>query len=231
MDDAMQNVSEAERLSNDIYKQVNGIDHRWLKEHIEYGIPTSMSVEKTLKKHNLSFAKTTSNDLLLWFAMQSGFFIKSALDNGNNFLQKNYVDEFLALHRKMNEFYNNHHYLIDTQKDRSSYRTIYFISKDQSSTEKMQKYINTTNSNRFSETQEIERATLELFGIIFGSTSETVKILQSAGNKLEKKLQIAEQKNEELAQLINAIESSKSWQLTKPLRKTHTFIQRLKTRI
>lgn len=59
-------VSAAEKDANAYYKHLSGINHRWLKEHIDNGLPNEASVETILKDHKYNYTKFHHLSLDVW---------------------------------------------------------------------------------------------------------------------------------------------------------------------
>jgi hypothetical protein len=114
-------VRQAEINANENYKKFSGgKDHKWLKEHIENGLPKENEIEEFLKNKGFSFQKLHNNRLFLWETLLGiNFFI------GNNFIENLGTD--LA---EFNYFYNTEVFPYDSMEP--SYRKIYFIKKDNS---------------------------------------------------------------------------------------------------
>lgn len=103
---------KAEKSLNDLYKELHGEDHPWLKEHIEYGIPKPNQAKKIFESLGLKTAIYTSNDTILWELMQ-----------GTIFLNSKYPDDEDDL-AKLNATYNHIAYNDGTSDPSESYRHI-----------------------------------------------------------------------------------------------------------
>jgi hypothetical protein len=117
-------VNEVEHKVNDLFKIASeGVDHPWLIEHFENGLPTEDFVESFIKDHNLEFQKIFNNNLEIWFELM----------NIVNHVGEMTYDSSMNNGAEINEFYANTIYLNDTlSKDHNSYRKIYYIKKDSS---------------------------------------------------------------------------------------------------
>lgn len=114
-------VEQAEINANANYKMFSGgEDHRWLKEHLENGLPKESEIEELLKSKNLDFQKLYNNRLFLWETL-----IGISFDVWNN-----YSDAMKESFNKFNYFYNSEVFLYDSMNP--SYRKIYFIKKQNS---------------------------------------------------------------------------------------------------
>ncbi len=77
----------AEEKLNGLFRALHGKDHRWLKEHIEYGLPTFGLVENAMSNSKLNIVTLFSNDTILWTLMQSAIFITSKYTNAGQALE------------------------------------------------------------------------------------------------------------------------------------------------
>lgn len=70
-------VGGAERLANELYKKVKGLDHPWLSEHIEYGLPDSKTIERYISDTQNGYIKFPTNNLSIWLLTQGIMFNSS----------------------------------------------------------------------------------------------------------------------------------------------------------
>jgi hypothetical protein len=68
----------AEQSLNELYTLLHGKPHRWLAEHIEYGIPDFDMFIAQEKEAKLNCIEFYSNKVQLWMAMQQAIFLNSA---------------------------------------------------------------------------------------------------------------------------------------------------------
>lgn len=116
-DNRAKDVSWAESQVNELYRTVKGVDHPWLKEHIEYGIPQKKQTEDTLNKLGVGFRAIPTNNLILWTITQ-GLMFNAAIMEGDT---KEVVDVSLM--------YNSN--LSDLESiEGEAYRQIYIGSYD-----------------------------------------------------------------------------------------------------
>lgn len=230
-DDADGLVSLVEHEVNDVFKIVNGQNHRWLKEHIENGIPNNQFIENIITKQGLFYTVIKSNDLINWLSIQSTFFIKSVLDKPDNFLKDKYLPTFYRLHQNINESYNKNYSFLENQNGSLSYRTVYFVSSDQKSTKLVEKYLikHMVSSSSGGTTN---KALIEVYSELFKAIAETVSILQKEGNSLKDKEQQLTALQLEVKgkdKYINDLQHSFSWRITKPFRELMSlFMKRSK---
>lgn len=198
-------VKEAENKANDLYKLLHGHSHKWLKEHIDLGIPDKNSIENVLKGKPYYFVSFRTNDLNLWFLFQSLIFLSELEQRAYKNLKK--------LQREFNEKFLE----IDTEPE-YAYRRIYFITENKTNIDKvvktykeLQKRTNKTAKSLF-ETKLIEEVVVELAKTV---NENNLKIKQA--NKTI--ININQQLNT-LQESIYGYENSLSWRLTKGLRAT-----------
>ena len=218
-DDKDSIVSLAEHEANEVFKTINKQDHRWLKEHIDFGIPTSQEIEALLIKHELHYTAIKSNEIINWFSVQSTFFIKSILEKSDNFLDNKYLSQFYEFHRIINETYNKNHDLLEGKQDVLSYRTVYFVSDDQEMVNKVGKYLN--KNAALASQKSVSKAQIELYSSLFKVIASTVAILQDEGNRLKKKERQLPGLKQEIAyrdNYIKDLQNSRSWKVTRPFR-------------
>jgi ubiquinone/menaquinone biosynthesis C-methylase UbiE len=212
-------VSLAEQEANDVFKIINKQDHRWLKEHIDFGIPTSQEIEVLLVKHGLHYAAIKSNEIINWFSVQSTFFIKSILEKSDNFLDNKYLSQFYEFHRTINETYNKNYGSLEERQDVLSYRTVYFVSHDQEMVDKVASYLN-KNAALMSH-DSLNKAQIEVYSSLFKVIASTVSILQEEGNRLKKKERQVPGLKQEIEyrdNYIKDLQNSRSWKMTRPFR-------------
>jgi len=110
-------VFQAETAANENYKVLSGgIDHVWLLEHIENGLPTEKMVESFLQAKGIVFQKFSNNNLFLWELL-----ISISLNEGYQSME-----EFQLL----NDFYNTEIYPFDSGEP--GYRRVFFMKKEKS---------------------------------------------------------------------------------------------------
>ena len=68
-------VENAEIRANEYFKKFFGEDHRWLREHIENGLPKEEDVEEFIRSKSLNFIKIQTNNINNWLLMQLFIFL------------------------------------------------------------------------------------------------------------------------------------------------------------
>jgi SAM-dependent methyltransferase len=116
---------KAEQSLNDFYRELHKKDHRWLKEHIAYGLPDYLAIEKFLISRGHFTSTFSSNDTLVWQLMQGAIFLNSKFPLA--------AEETVAI----NQYYNQH-FPFDGGVDRNStYRLILMAAKSKQDTEQV----------------------------------------------------------------------------------------------
>lgn len=119
-------VREAERLANEFFRKYTHKDHPWLKEHFLVKLPETGRIESLLKKKGYYLQSFGSNNLFNWLLFTLANFMPS-------FFQ---ID--ITKLRDINRFYNLN-FLSLGDFDPPTYRRIYFIGRDKSRVDKLQK--------------------------------------------------------------------------------------------
>ncbi len=111
-------VYKAEINANESFKMLSGgVDHRWLKEHIDNGLPSEDEIISFLKKNSYSYQRLNNNVLTLWPYLTSLMFLVST----------NFYEEIREAIYGFNNFYNTKVFPFDSSEP--SYRKIFFIKK------------------------------------------------------------------------------------------------------
>lgn len=195
-------TSYVEKRANALYKEITGVDHPWLREHIEYGIPSTDEIEKIFVSQGIFFCRIPSNALDVWLLMQSLIFVSRTFDRDI----KSVVD--------INEFYNKH--LEDIEGDEKSYRQIYFFSHDKKVTEQ----IAGTMQNIRHSLKNNSTIKYQLTKECFSATAKMLQELSSDRQYLVEKTKLLE---EEVAHAIDKKEAAE----TAIEKANNTFIKRV----
>lgn len=210
-----------EQTLNKVYTIFNKEGHRWLEEHINNSLPTIEEIEKITKKLGVQSTKTFSNSLDGWVWMQYAIFLATTLG------------PLSAGAGQLNHYYNSHIAQLELGlSEETAYRAIYFISEDSVSVKSVSNYINRTsdisNPEIFSLQRDSKNNLLQQILICIANMTEEHLELMSKGQKqiaqLSKKVHELEIRSTRLEKLIEQMESSKSWRLTKPLRSANKVL-------
>lgn len=143
---------KAEVIANDIYREMSGQDHRWLKEHIEYRIPENKEIEELCHNNGIHFFAMPTNDIAIWLMLQAVFFTAEIKTNP------------FAMVEKINRLYNSNLELFESDvRQEGSYRTVYCMSRDKSAIKKAQNVFEKNRlTKRGSHTESKLDVTLQL---------------------------------------------------------------------
>ncbi len=198
-------VSQAEQELNAYYRHITDHDHRWLREHIDNGLPEQSEIEQFFHDRHVQYQTYNSNNILLWTALQNLIFLADAVK----------APERISL---LNRYYNEHLATIGDDAE-PSYRRIYFGIKDGQvpSQSDVREAINLEDIRLL-----INKAALAMHELVYGSEpilakSEAIKT--QAEMLAEKDRQIAKLSNE-----LNDILGSRSYRLAQTLKKTKNAI-------
>ncbi|MDS0525592.1 class I SAM-dependent methyltransferase [Clostridium sp. SHJSY1] len=108
-------VTFAEERANAYYKSIIGLDHHWLYEHINNGLPDLIEVENYLKSNNIQYNKFAHGNLSMWEKLTN---IQALLQLDKE-LEK-YVIE-------INKYYNS--FVFDKDYDEDGYREFIILEK------------------------------------------------------------------------------------------------------
>lgn len=108
-------VKNTELRVNAYYKAINGIDHYWLNEHIQNGLPDKNEIEAFLKGNNLDFYSFCIGSVEIWEKMWYCCFDSLMSD----------MWEYKSL---IDNYYNKNIYPYDIGEN--CYRVFYVISKN-----------------------------------------------------------------------------------------------------
>lgn len=225
--DVENKVSNAEVLLNDFYKNICGVDHKWLKEHIDNKIPTSEEIDKLVLKNKAFQTSISSNQIGDWQIMQMLIFASS----------KN--SDIVGAVSNINTWYNKNISILDSNVD-IGYRKIYFISKSSRNIDRVARAINklkmTTKQNKLIT---INEATFKKFSnalsIICSKYMSLIDKYESINNpndeliqrinSLETQLKASQNNSELLEKEILNIHSSFFWKVMKPIRAIKRIIK------
>ena len=158
-------VHLAEVSLNEYHKKLyEGKEHPWLQEHIDFRIPKRDEIEALLKKQKMDYVSMASNDLYSWALFQTIYF-SIDLD-----------DDLRGRADDINRFYNTNFEQIDPADDNTSYRRIYFISKNKKNIEQVDNLIQSRTKNQ-SLVKKLEFTTLALS--TFGQKYRDVELFKN----------------------------------------------------
>lgn len=160
-------VSRAEKDLNEYYRFLYGKDHRWLKEHIDYKIPTRSEIENILSAGNLKYTSLPSNELDVWVTMQTIYFsieldadLRGRVDDINRAYNKNLVD-------------------LDYASEDNAYRHIYFFSKNEDHVSTVRRALGDSKANKSpKEKSRFMALALRVYGLKYRDVQNYKKYLE-----------------------------------------------------
>lgn len=194
----------SEKLLNGLFKQVQGVDHPWLIEHIENGIPTYTQAENELQENKLHTLVLPSNDIRLWVAMQSVIFLgskypelSSQIDNLNDHYNKlGPFDGAIALHE--------------------NYRHIVFGAKQQKTVELIKSSIPMRNFSLASQIDVQEAITQAYAGALKDMSDEREKLVTKVSG-LDHACKVLSDQIHKLQHENDILRDTKTYKLTKKI--------------
>lgn len=226
-------TSQAEYLLNDMHKLLYGEEHPWLKEHIDYRIPSQEEVETLLKKAKAPHVWVSSNQIVSWQLLQSVIFL--AARNAN--VTKTAND--------LNKWYNKNIHLLEDGYGQG-YRGIYFISNDKNVLAAVGNALDNYKKHQIANEKSyvpVHQATLEQLlkslaqiGREFVDRNgqyaaailrlQELEALTKQVRQLKANLEKSSQDNEQLQKELADVYQSASWRITKPLRNVKSKINK-----
>ncbi len=205
-------VSAAEELLNDIHKDLYQQDHSWLKEHIDYRIPTPAELDALIAKSGAKAVSLASNQVTDWALLQTLIFAAA---------RNPYVTDAVT---HLNRWYNQHIAQLELGVD-VGYRRIYFITKNEQLLGQVKKAVALMTSaegkenHRYLKVHESTLAealrTVSAMGKAFNAEVHARNEQQQALNRHVTEL---EAQNNQLKAEIANIRGSLSWRITQPIR-------------
>ena len=179
----------AEIKLNQLYKTLSDDDHRWLKEHIEYGLPNFLPLIKKANTKKYHTASLFSNDIQSWMLMQSALF--------TNEKYPSMASKLVALNERFNLNFST-----DLRLDPgSSYRQILFAFKNEKDINKVKGISGLESKNQQVHEIDFIYSIVDYYASLIIHNDEVTKLkIQELQGELEK-----------LNAEIERIKSSKSW--------------------
>lgn len=142
-DNSSGDTHKVEVIANDIYKGMAGLDHRWLKEHIEFRIPRNEELEEICGKNGISYFTMPTNDIATWLSLQAVFFTAELKTSP------------FPMVEAINRLYNSNLELFESEVTQgNSYRTIYCMCRDKKRTNAIKKEFQKTRSAKIDRHDE-----------------------------------------------------------------------------
>ncbi len=214
VDDKLHTVSSAEVRLNRYHQSIFKEDHQWLKEHIDYRIPTEEEITELVKKAGAYQISLSSNQIGDWQLLQMLIFSSASNPDITTDVEA------------INNWYNENILDLDSSVD-VGYRRIFFVTKDIQAYESVKKIIEKKSKtpppsmtihsrtfDKFSETlANISRKYNDLYKAYGSLSDKQRKIVE-----LEKHIEELYAHNKKLTREIDTIYRSVSWKATRPFR-------------
>lgn len=207
--DSNKATSEAENTLDTFFKKLTGSRHPWLREHIDYGIPTAEEFEQLLNGIGAVFTKISSNSIVSWKLMQTLNFIGT-------------VDELDNRAAKiLNRQYNTHIESIENNI-KNGYRAIYIICKDKKYQKPLKENVNelykSPNTGNTINDIEFQKQALDSMIMLMAENMKRFKKTTNDYNRLLQKNREIEIQTQRLKNELIKLKESSSWRATAPLR-------------
>jgi ubiquinone/menaquinone biosynthesis C-methylase UbiE len=183
---------------NELYKRLHHKPHRWLKEHIDYGIPRFDWVQQTATKRGLYTSKFYSNKTELWYAMQQAIFTNSKFPLASQNLTK------------LNEYYNQHFKYDGGGSEETAYRQILCGLKQKSDADFLSERLKNLNEpiNALAEA-ELKEKIHEYYSVLLAKTTQLAKNYKELYEFHERAAILREEQNHSLRKKMQKYEKLK----------------------
>jgi hypothetical protein len=184
-------VAEAEDDMNRLYGRLSGRDHRWLKEHIEIGIPSVSETEKVLRNAKVNYVKFGHTDVQSWRCLIELNFLAECIESDS---LRRHVAE-------INKMYNAS--LIYRDFSNTPYRLFYVISKN--------------NAIKFDEVLpgDAKQILLEKVHEVYADITCQTGLELMKKREITAKYEELERYKDSLKKELDNIHASKTWRLLK----------------
>jgi cyclopropane fatty-acyl-phospholipid synthase-like methyltransferase len=206
-------VTEAELSANNFYKDVTGHEHRWLEEHIAYGLPTEQETAEQLKKMGVHFQIIRHNSIVAWEIILK-YHLLSATKGS---------DDISNVLTDLYEYYYD--FCMQNDFGKHSYRTTFVISKRSKHKRLEWSNVSDTVESQLDTRSRIISKIIELDGDRFFQINQKyLKMIQEYKERnMESMREIAALKKN-----LSRVHSSISWRITSPLRLLRAFLGKVK---
>ncbi len=202
-----------EKEMNDYYYHLTGLQHRWLREHIDNGLPSEQEIEDQLRKQKISFVKFKHFSAVCWREIVKQHLLHSAYSD-NESLENSVYSTYENYYKNMCN--------VDFSED--GYRTFYLISKvgRQQVELPVDGIVNKTREKFLIENKDTLLNLLE-------AEIKNLRLFQNEVQKVNGNIQKLKNDNQMLVSELNAIKSSKSWHIIRKVGSTKLKIESIIT--
>ncbi len=197
-------AAEEERRLQTFYKGILGEEHRWLREHEEYGLPKEKETMKYFEDTGASVITVQHSSIDFWCDLLMINLLANSMGS-------------MAVHNasaRLNTYYNEHILFKDFTK--RSYRTFFVASK-----KRKLDYRQPENVLTSKEYVEIIRLISDFYGVVTREGKRLPKMQKVVNKSAEyrRKTILLQGDLDWLRTEHENMINSKSWKITKPLRK------------
>lgn len=217
--------ADAEVFLNNLFKQLHGHDHPWLKEHIDYRLPEPHLPQKLLEKNKLRTFAFSSNYLPAWMLMQGAIFAASKTDKVGKKID--------ALYKK----YNASTYPDGVQELSRNYRMVTIgvkSDKDARVLSKLSAKYTANDDKKFEnnllvvkQVTQILVDALDEFFIESTNKTETIEKLQLQLEQLQDELADKQKSIAIMSTELEVIKQSRSYKLARKMAAAKNYPKRL----
>lgn len=187
----------AEDKLNNLYKSISGENHRWLREHIENGLPDFVSLTSIAEDKGYHTKTLFSNEIDLWMVMQAALFMNEKYPQA--------ADKLIALNKQYNARLD-----LDIQVgEADAYRRILIAFRDKKDIKKIEKFI---------ESQKIADQKKQKIDIIYKVTDYYLALVREIEAKYVKEAEGVAKELKDKNDRLNSIVSSKVWRFAHKFR-------------
>ena len=176
---------------NNYYHQLTGLQHRWLREHIDNGLPSEQEVESLLRKQKINFVKFRHFSAICWREIVKQHLLHSAFSD-NKLLEE-------SVYKTYENYYKN---MCNVDFSEDGYRTFFWISKVSKPEVELPKNaaVNEAKEKFLVENKDVLLNLLE-------NEMKNLRVMQHKSLEAD----IIKQENVALVAELREIKSSKSW--------------------
>jgi predicted SAM-dependent methyltransferase len=187
---------------NDYYYQLTGSQHRWLREHIDNGLPSEQEVESQLQKQKINFVKFRHFSAVCWREIVEQHLLHSSFSDNKS------LEE--SVYRTYENYYKN---MCNIDFSEDGYRTFFWISKVSKPEVELLKNV-TVNEAKEKFLVENNDTLLNLLE----NEMKNLRVIQNKAQEVVGSLRILKQENMTLAAELREIKLSKSWRSIQKIR-------------
>lgn len=209
-------VTATETALNSYYQTLHGQEHRWLKEHIDYKIPTVDEMNELLQSDTRYVVSMPNNILSDWQVMQSLIFASS----------KN--SDLADLTSAATKRYNSVDHTVPVGQ--IGYRRIYFVTYDKKMHDTVSALIKNTQKKQDSSpliSQDLVTVIMDEASRVTSEHKKLQAVVSEQQLVHDQHVRSLEATVRQLESDIHAIYTSSSWKVTNPLRSVRSAVKKV----